>query len=108
MKVTKEQLHAVTETLSDELPDTDGALCAVNEANLTRFVLSVGEQQRYRLAVTHEFFAVYQTANAIISELETRFVARELRDTRPTARSSVLRPGTEPRHDDILPHRCRR
>jgi len=80
MKVTKEQLHAVKETLSDELPDADGALVAVNEASLTRFVLSVGEQQRYRLAVTHEFFAVYQTANAIISELETRFVARELRD----------------------------
>ena len=46
----------------------------MNEANLARFVL------RYRLAVTQEFFAVYQTPNAIISELETRFVARELRD----------------------------
>ena len=52
----------------------------MNEANLARFVLSLGEQQRYRLAVTQEFFAVYQTPNAIISELETRFVARELRD----------------------------
>ncbi len=80
MRVTEEQLHAVKETLSDELPDADTALVAVNEANLTRFVLSVGEQQRYQLAVTHEFFAVYQTPNAIISELETRFVARELRD----------------------------
>ena len=80
MEVTEEQLNAVKETLSDELPDADTALVAANEANLTRFVLSVGEQQRYRLAVTHEFFAVYQTANAIISELETRFVARELRD----------------------------
>ncbi len=80
MKVTEEQLHAVKETLSDELPDADGALVDVTEPNLVRFVLSVGDQQRYRLAVTHEFFAVYQTPNAIISELETRFVARELRD----------------------------
>ena len=80
MEVTEEQLHAVKETLSDELPDADTALVAVNEDNLTRFVLSVGEQQRYQLAVTHEFFAVYETPNAIISELETRFVARELRD----------------------------
>ncbi len=80
MKVTEEQLHAVKETLSDELPDADSALVDVNEPNLARFVLSVGDQQRYQLAVTHEFFAVYQTPNAIISELETRFVARELRD----------------------------
>ena len=80
MEVTEDQLHAVKETLSDELPDADSALVDVNEANLARFVLSVGEQQRYRLAVTQEFFAVHQTPNAIISELETRFVARELRD----------------------------
>ncbi len=80
MKVTEEQLHSVKETLSDELPDADSALVDVNEPNLARFVLSVGDQQRYQLAVTHEFFAVYQTPNAIISELETRFVARELRD----------------------------
>ncbi len=52
----------------------------VNEPDLAKFVVSVGEQQRYRLAVTHEFFSVFQTPNAIISELETRFVARELRD----------------------------
>lgn len=32
----------------------------MNEANLARFVLSVGKQQRYRLAVTQEFLAVYQ------------------------------------------------
>ncbi len=83
MEVTEEQLHAVKETLSDELPDADSALVDVNEANLARFVLSAGEQQRYRLAVTQQFFAVYQTPNAIISELETRFVARELREMWP-------------------------
>ncbi len=34
MEVTEEQLHAVKETLSDELPDADSALVDMNEANL--------------------------------------------------------------------------
>ena len=80
MAITEEQLHAVQETLLDELPDTDSVRVDVNEPNLVKFVVLVSEQQRYRLAVTHEFFAVYQPPNAVISELETRFVARELRD----------------------------
>ena len=80
MAITEEQLHAVQETLSEELPDADNVHVDVNEANLAKFVVLVGEQQRYRLAVTHDFFAVYQTPNAVISELEIRFVARELRD----------------------------
>ena len=66
--------------MSEELPDADNVHVDVNEANLAKFVVLVGEQQRYRLAVTHDFFAVYQTPNAVISELEIRFVARELRD----------------------------
>ena len=80
MVITEEQLHAVQETLSDELPDADSVHVDVNEPNLAKFVVLVGEQQRYRLAVTHDFFTVYQTPNAVIAELETRFVARELRD----------------------------
>ncbi len=80
MAITEEQLHAVQETLSDELPDADSVRVNVNEPNLVKFVVLVGEQERYRLAVTHEFFAVFQTPNAVISELETRFVTRELRD----------------------------
>ncbi len=80
MATTEEQLHAVQETLSDELPDSDSVRVDVNDPNLAKFVVSVGEQQRYRLAVTHEFFTVYQTPNAVIAELEIRFVARELRD----------------------------
>ena len=80
MAITQEQLHAVQETLSDELPDADSVRVDVNEPNLVKFVVLVGEQQRYRLAVTHDFFTVYQTPNAVIAELETRFVARELRD----------------------------
>ncbi len=77
MVITEEQLHAVQETLSDELPDTDSVRVDVNDPNLAKFVVSVGEQQRYRLAVTHEFFTVYQTPKAVIAELEIRFVARE-------------------------------
>ena len=65
MAITEEQLHAVQETLSDELPDADSVRVDVNEPSV---------------AVTHEFFTAYQTPNAVISELETRFVARELRD----------------------------
>ena len=84
MAITEEQLHAVQETLSDELPDTDSVRVDVNDPNLAKFVVSVGEQQRYRLAVTHEFFTVYQTPNAVIAELEIRFVARELRDNPET------------------------
>ncbi len=80
MAMSEEQLHAVQETLSDELPDADSVHVDVNEPNLAKFVVLVGEQQRYRLAVTHDFFTVYQTPNAVIAELETRFVARELRD----------------------------
>ncbi len=80
MAITEEQLHAVQETLSDELPDADSVRVDVNEPNLAKFVVLVGKQQRYRLAVTHDFFTVYQTPNAVISELEIRFVARELRD----------------------------
>ena len=80
MAITEEQLHAVQETLSDELPDADSVHVDVNEPNLAKFVVLVGEQQRYRLAVTHDFFTVYQTPNPVIAELETRFVARELRD----------------------------
>ncbi|MFB3107529.1 MAG: hypothetical protein ACE1ZA_21755 [Pseudomonadales bacterium] len=80
MAITEEQLHAVRETLSDELPDADSVRVDVNEPDLVKFVVLVGEQQRYRLAVTHDFFTVYQTPNAVIAELEIRFVARELRD----------------------------
>ncbi len=80
LAVSTDQLHAVQETLSDELPDADSVRLDVNEPKLAKFVLSVGEQQRYRLAVTHEFFTAYQTPNAVIAELEIRFVARELRD----------------------------
>ncbi len=80
MAITEEQLHAVQETLSDELPDADSVCVDVNEPDLVKFVVLAGEQQRYRLAVTRDFFTVYQTSNAVISELETRFVARELRD----------------------------
>jgi hypothetical protein len=80
MAITEEQLHAVRETLSDELPDADSVRVDVNEPDLVKFVVLVSEQQRYRLAVTHDFFTVYQTPNAVISELEIRFVARELRD----------------------------
>ena len=80
MVITEEQLHAVQETLSDELPDADSVRVDVNEPNLAKFVVLVGKQQRYRLAVTLDFFTAYQNPNAIISELETRFVARELRD----------------------------
>ncbi len=80
MAITEEQLHAVQETLSDELPDADSVRVDINKTNLPKFVALVGAQQRYRLAVTHAFFAVYQTPNAVIAELETRFVTRELRD----------------------------
>ncbi len=80
MAITEEQLHAVRETLSDELPDADSVRVDVNEPDLVKFVVLVSGQQRYRLAVTHDFFTVYQTPNAVISELEIRFVARELRD----------------------------
>ncbi len=80
MAITEEQLHAVQETLSDELPDSDSVRVDMNDPNLAKFVVSVGEQQRYRLAVTHEFFTAYQTPNTVIAELEIRFVARELRD----------------------------
>ncbi len=80
MAITEEQLRAVQETLSDELPDADSVRVDVNESNLAKFVVLVDKQQRYRLAVKHDFFTVYQTPNAVISELEIRFVARELRD----------------------------
>ena len=70
--------------MSDELSDTDSVRVDVHDPNLAKFVVSVGEQQRYRLAVTHEFFTVYQTPNAVIAELEIRFVARELRDNPET------------------------
>ena len=80
MAIAEEQLSAVQETLSDELPDADSVRVDVIEPNLAKFVVLVGKQQRYRLAVTHDFFTAYQNPNAIISELETRFVARELRD----------------------------
>ncbi len=80
MAITEEQLQAVQETLSDELPDADSVRVDVNEPNVAKFVVLVGKQQRYRLGVTHDFFTVYQTPNAVIAELETRFVARELRD----------------------------
>ncbi len=80
MAITEEQLHAVQETLSDELPDADSVRVDVNEPNLAKFVVLVGKQQRYRLAVTDDFFTVCQTPTAVISELEIRFVARELRD----------------------------
>ncbi len=80
MAITEEQLHAVQGTLSDELPDAESVRVDANEPNLVKFVVLVGKQQRYRLAVTHDFFTAYETPNAVISELETRFVARELRD----------------------------
>ena len=80
MSISEEQFHAVQETLSDELTGADSVRVDVSEASLAKFVVLVGQQRRYRLAVRHEFFTVYQTRNAVISELETRFVARELRD----------------------------
>ena len=80
LAVSTEQLHAVRDMLSDELVDADSVRVDLSEPNLAKFVVSVGEQQRYRLAVTREFFTVYQTPNAVIAELEIRFVARELRD----------------------------
>ncbi len=80
MAIAEEQLSAVQETLSDELPDADSVHVDVNEPDLAKFIVLVGDKQRYRLAVTDNFFTVYQTPNAIIAELETRFVARELRD----------------------------
>ena len=55
MAITEEQLHAAQETLADELPDADSVRVDVNEPNLAKFVVLVGEQQRYRLAVTHSF-----------------------------------------------------
>ena len=66
--------------MSDELPDADSVRVDVNEPKLIKFVVLVGKQQRYRLAVTDDFFTVYHTPTAVISELEIRFVARELRD----------------------------
>ncbi len=66
--------------LSDELDDADSVRVDLSEPNLAKFVVSVGEQQRYRLAVTREFFTACQTTIGVISELEIRFVARELRD----------------------------
>ncbi len=61
LAVSKEQLHAVRDTLSDELVDADSVCVDLSEPNLAKFVVSVGEQQRYRLAVTREFFTVCQT-----------------------------------------------
>lgn len=75
-----EQLHAVRDMLSDELLDADSVRVDLSEPNLAKFVVSVGEQQLYRLAVTREFFMVCETPSAVMSELEIRFVARELRD----------------------------
>ncbi len=69
MAITEEQLHAVQQTLSDELPDADSVRVDVNEPNLAKFVVLVDEQQRYRLAVTHDFFTLYQTPNTVIAEL---------------------------------------
>ena len=80
LAVSTEQLHAVRDMLSDELVDADSVRVDLSEPNLAKFVVSVGEQERYRLAVTREFFTVCQTPIAVISELEIRFVARELRD----------------------------
>ena len=51
LAVSTEQLHAVRDMLSDELLDADSVRVDLSEPNLFKFVVSVGEQQRYRLAV---------------------------------------------------------
>ena len=80
MAITENQLQVMREALESELADVDGVRAAMSGEDLATFIGLVGSEERYRLAVTADFFAAFSAGEAIVAELETRFVARELRD----------------------------
>jgi hypothetical protein len=80
MAITENHLQVMREALESELTDANGVRAAMSGDDLATFIGLVGAEERYRLAVTADFFAAFGATSAIVAELETRFVARELRD----------------------------
>lgn len=79
MTVFEDQVRAVEEWLAEEFPraliESD-----LGSPTLAKFTVAIDSQSRYLLAIAAEFFDDNATPAAIVSEMETRFVARELRD----------------------------
>ena len=80
MSVLEDQLRAIEEWLAEEFPQALAVETDIGSLALAKFTVAIDSQSRYLLAVAREFFKDHATPAAIVSELETRFVARELRD----------------------------
>jgi hypothetical protein len=78
--VFEDQGRAVEEWLAEEFPRALAIESNLGSPSLATFTVTIDSQSRYLLAIAAEFFDDNATPAAIVSEMETRFVARELRD----------------------------
>ena len=74
------QVRAVEEWLAEEFPQALAVETDMGSPALAKFTVAIDSQSRYLLAVAREFFEDHPTPAAIVAQIETRFVARELRD----------------------------
>lgn len=80
MSILEDQVRAVEEWLAEEFPQALAVETDMGSPALAKFTVAIDSQSRYLLAVAREFFEDHPTPAAIAAQIETRFVARELRD----------------------------
>ncbi|MGH7546940.1 MAG: hypothetical protein ACREMM_02040 [Gemmatimonadales bacterium] len=76
----EDQARAVEEWLAEEFPQALAIESDPGLPTLAKFTVTIDLRLRYLLAIAAEFFDDNATPAVIVSKMETRFVARELRD----------------------------